>query len=352
MYNIPNKPEYLTPAYLLSRIKQEDIWAYYTSLVPTVNGIFRNPARHDPNPGCKFFEQSGYWWLCDFARNKKTYNCFTIIKEMYNIPYPKVLDMVYEDFLGTGSKLEYKADRIYIPKQQKEPKTISCKIQSYTKQDIEYIKSFGITSNSCNLFKVFSIEAYWIDGKLNYTYNYKDPCLGYYFGNGKWKLYHYLREEWRFICNITSDMLQGENYLQHTSDILIITKSYKDVIVLYEVGHEAVAPHSEGVAKWIERVPELNYKYKFLLFDNDEPGIMATNAVIEKVPELIPIFIPTGIKDISDYAREKGKENTKQLINTLCQEKLLSIQQRQVNQQQSNQAQQLGENSEQKSVHC
>lgn len=314
MYSIDDKPEYLTPTYLLSRISQSDIWSYYTGLTPEPLGIYKNPARYDPSPGCRFYEQSGYWWFTDFARGKKVYNCFTILKEMYNIPYPQVLEMVYKDFLGNGSDVNYKTDYIYIPKAVKVERNIECKLQLYTKQDIEYLKSFHLTAEICKRHCVYSIEIYWIDGIQKYSYKNSDPCLGY-FEEGKWKLYHYRRSEYRFISNINSSMLQGLKQLKYQKDDLIITKSKKDVMVYDRLDYEAVAPHSEALSKWEIHIPDLQTKYKkiFINFDNDEPGITACNTVINKYPTLIPLFIPieSNEKDISDYIKSYGIENTK-----------------------------------------
>lgn len=331
MYSIDEKPEYLTPKYLLSKIRQEDIWSYYTGLIPETSGTYRNPARYDPNPGCKFFEQSGYWWLCDFARNKKVYNCFTIIKNMYNIPYPKVLDMVYEDFLGKGREIDYKPDMIYVPKEIKVERTIDCKLQQYTEQDIEYLKSFYLTAAICKRHNVYSVAMYWIDGIHKYSYRNADPCLGY-FEEGKWKLYHYRREEYRFVSNINSSMLQGYEQLRYQNKTLIISKSKKDVMVYDRLGYEAVAPHSEYLSRWEIHLPILMKKYStlFINFDNDEAGLLATQTVTEKYPNLIPLFIPkeSGEKDISDYIRHYGINET---INNLIkwQEESLYFQQKQ-----------------------
>lgn len=313
MYSIDKKPEYLTANYLLKKISQEDIWVYYTNLTPESSGQYTNPARHDPNPGCKFFEQSGYWWLCDFARNKKVYNCFTILKEMYDIPYPKALEMVYDDFLGNKSKIKYEQKTtIYIPKQVKEETIIDVKLQHYSKQDIDYLKSFYLTASICKKHNVYSVEKYWINGKCVYSYRNSDPCLGY-LEEGKWKLYHYKREEYRFVSNINSSMLQGLKQLEYKSNLLIITKSKKDVMVYDFLGYEAVAPHSESLSKWEKYIPELENHYDKILinFDNDEAGKIASQAIIDKY-SMTPLFIPeeSGEKDISDYIRKYGIENT------------------------------------------
>jgi hypothetical protein len=318
MYSIDNKPEYITADYLLSRLKQEDIWEYYTSMTPDSSCKVCNTLRNDTDAGCSFYFSSGYWWLNDFAW-KKQFNCFTAIMQKFNISYPKALELVYDDMIG-GKNISIICNYTSLQKVKKTRKTINVKHQPFTSTDISYLKSFYISSFTCQKFKVFSIKHYWIDGILAYTYSNNDPCLGYYFGNGEWKLYHYLRgkKEIRFVGSSNKETLQGYNQLAYETKKLIVTKSYKDVMVYSELGYSAIAPHSEGLSDWDKKLEILKDKFEtiYLNFDNDEPGIQATIQVIEKHNYLIPVFIPkeSETKDISDYIKKYGKEQTINLI--------------------------------------
>ena len=58
-------------------------------------------------------------------------------------------------------------------------------------------------------------------------------------------------------------------------DILVITKSLKDVMCLYEYGITAIAPCSENeflTDNQYERIKK-KFKYIFLLWDNDFTGV-------------------------------------------------------------------------------
>jgi hypothetical protein len=318
MYSIDNKPEYITADYLLSRLKQEDIWEYYTGMTPDSSCKVCNTLRNDTDAGCAFYYSSGLWWLNDFAW-KKQFNCFTAIMQKYNISYPKALDLIYDDMIG-GKNISIIHNYTSLSKVTKTRKVITVRHQPFTQTDISYLKSFYISSSTCQKFRVFSIKNYWIDNVLSYTYSNNDPCLGYYFGNGEWKMYHYLRgkKERRFLGNSNKETLQGYNQLTYETKSLIITKSYKDVMVYNELGNSAVAPHSEGLTDWDKKLEELKAKYQtiYLNFDNDEPGIQAMKQVIEKHNYLIPLTIPleSGTKDISDYIKKYGKEKTINLL--------------------------------------
>lgn len=315
MYSIDSKPENLTALYLLSHLNQEDIWEYYTGVKPTSSLKVCNPLRDDNHPDCSFYYSSGYWWLNDFAW-KKQFNCFTAIMQKYSITYPQALDKVYEEMIR-GKKVNL-SPLTFSLNVTKVKKKIDVRHQKFTRKDIEFLKSFGISSNTCNKYKVFSIGKYWIDNKLCYTYKESDPCLGYYFGNGEWKMYHYEREDWRFVGNTNKTTLQGYNQLKDVGHLLIITKSYKDVMVYDEMCYSSVAPHSEALSDWDIHLSELNTRFEriYLNFDNDEAGINASNDVVKKHPFITPFFIPkeSGEKDISDYVKKYGKNETIKLL--------------------------------------
>jgi hypothetical protein len=61
---------------------------------------------------------------------------------------------------------------------------------------------------------------------------------------------------------MTSDLIHGSTGLTYTSDTLIITKSLKDVMVLNELGYEAISPMAENVIISEELINSYKEKYK------------------------------------------------------------------------------------------
>lgn len=60
-------------------------------------------------------------------------------------------------------------------------------------------------------------------------------------------------------------------------DWIVVTKSLKDVMVLYEYGITAIAPCSENEFLTQAQYDRLKKKYKqiYLFYDNDKPGLHA-----------------------------------------------------------------------------
>lgn len=82
--------------------------------------------------------------------------------------------------------------------------------------------------------------------------------------------------------------------LPKNGDYLVITKSMKDVMTLYNLGIPAIAPISENCFLSESQYNKLKNKYKnlILLYDNDRPGLRAMINIRKRFPEVIPIWIP------------------------------------------------------------
>ncbi len=102
-------------------------------------------------------------------------------------------------------------------------------------------------------------------------------------------------------------------------DNLVITKSLKDVMVLYEYGITAIAPCSENLFVTDSQYDKLKKKYKniYLFYDQDEPGIKAMCKIKKKHNDLKVLFLPRhgSDKDISDFRKAHGHKKTLELIN-------------------------------------
>lgn len=131
-------------------------------------------------------------------------------------------------------------------------------------------------------------------------------------------------DKWRTNC--TSVDLQGYEQLPAKGDLLIITKSLKDIMVLYKLGYNAVALQSENDNLRKDIYDDLANRFTklIILFDNDKPGIEAGKKLSEKY-NIEYVYLDSSyynlykVKDISDYIAEfgvdKAREITQQLIN-------------------------------------
>ncbi len=101
-------------------------------------------------------------------------------------------------------------------------------------------------------------------------------------------------------------------------DYLVITKSLKDVMCLYEFGIPAIAPCSENLFLTEAQYNKVKSKFKniYLLYDNDLPGVRATNKIHKQYPELKCLLLNRNdAKDFSDYRKKFGYAKTLELVN-------------------------------------
>lgn len=101
-------------------------------------------------------------------------------------------------------------------------------------------------------------------------------------------------------------------------DIIVFTKSLKDVMVLYEYGITAIAPCSENeflTDAQYERIKK-RFKHYYLLYDLDHAGIQGSKKIKKNHPDLQVLLLPRKYecKDISDFRKKYGDKKTKALI--------------------------------------
>ena len=111
--------------------------------------------------------------------------------------------------------------------------------------------------------------------------------------------------------------------LPKKGNLLIITKSMKDVLTLKGLGYAAIAPQSENSYPKREQIEVLKSRFdKILVFlDNDRAGLKAM-ASLRRMYRLLFYAIPLNykVKDISDFHKKYGRAKTQQLIDSLSED--------------------------------
>ena len=308
----------ITKELLLEHNNEETYMAYYLG-IPIKKGLFVSPLRVDHKPTCSFYRGRQLYFK-DFA----TGECLSfenVVMKKYGCNYHEALKIIATDFgIIDGSKPKI------VPIQpifKKEKKTIiQIEAKSFTKEELEWWDQFGITKNILTKYRVYSCKTVFLNGRIESIYDSKCPSYGYYFGNEEgrelWKIYYPYRKNFRFIGNIKTTTIQGYNQLPKKSKLLVITKSLKDCMVLYNLGIAAIAPQSETqfIQDNVLEVLKKRFKHIVLLFDNDQTGLEFTNKIKRKYKWITPMIIPLKYKakDISDFYKAYGRDKTIELI--------------------------------------
>ena len=316
MYFSSLEPE-ITQEFIFSKINQESIMQYYTGIDVTSKKLHLSPFRNDHKVTCAFYKSKyNILYLHDFATNEHI-NCFQVVMKKYGVNYYEALNIIAKDFnLVKGSSNVKEVPIIVKPLKETEKTRIQVQIKDYTEQELKWWESFGISKKLLKKYHIFSLQHVFLNGELKFTSSEKSPIYGYYFGkdkNGieKWKIYFPLKTEYRFLNNLSKKVLQGYHQLPKTGDLLVITKSMKDVVA-------AVSPNSETLFIEDKKLDEFKKRFKHILvlYDNDRPGMHNMWLIRKEHPELNYYYLPWYLsKDFTDSIKLVGVENMKEYVN-------------------------------------
>ena len=345
-YNLKVIP---TPELILKRVNDLSIFNYFIKNLE-LNTAFSSPLRKDESPSFSIFYSKKYnKFLFKDLSTGECGDCFVFLRKLYpTYKFSEILDLVcttfnLEEYFHCTNNMKTKnmePARIItdIEEYKKSAKTISVKYKldsakliNWEYHDIMFWNSYGITTTTLRLFNVYPITHIFVyDPDKNKETIIACDKYAYAFieekdGKTTYKIYQpYATLKWLTSHNHT--IHQGYTLLPNKGELLIITKSLKDVMSLYEVAKiPAIGIQSETVL--IKDTVIKEYKNRFdevlCLFDNDIAGIALSQeyASVYNIPFII---IPGTYesKDFSDLVKHRGRNIAKQAIEYFISEKI------------------------------
>lgn len=316
----------ITKEFILTRINQEDIFRSYLNIDVQLHKLYCSKFRNDKKPTCGFYKRNNILLFHDFATNIH-YNCFDIVKELYNCSYYKALNIIASDFKLIDTKDSYKPSikvkySENIIEEEKSDTKIQIKIKDFSEEELKWWNSFGITLSTLKKYKVYSCESVFLNEQYFTSSSKNNPIFGYYGGKKnnieQWRIYFPKRKSYRFLSNWNHKLIQGSKQLQN-KNYCIITKSLKDTMCLHEFDINACAPNAETVIIPKLQFDKIKNKYNniFILYDNDLAGVKNANKY-KKQYNCKCIFIKRKYaKDISDLYKNINKSEFINVINEL-----------------------------------
>lgn len=312
--NIKDNVEPITLDYILSKVSEYDIYQAYIGNFK-VGMIYNSPFRNDKNPsfGCYYSRTTKQLMFKDHG----TGDCGNVVKFVSLLTgltnYSDILNNIVNKLKITND-MQLGSSKQYIPSKET---VIGVIRQNFTDIDINYWAQFHISLNTLKKFNVDSIKYYLNNGIVKGIYKDNNPMYAYKVYN-HFKIYRPLADKytkWRSNLNIND--VQGFKQLPKTGDTLIITKSLKDVMCLYEMGINAVSPNSESSwlpDKALEGILK-RFKTVLICFDRDVAGMKNMRKLSLKTG-LNCIIMPKkfSAKDISDAIKVNGFDIVKKYI--------------------------------------
>ena len=182
--------------------------------------------------------------------------------------------------------------------------------QPFTEVDKRYWKQFHISLDTLKRFNVFSIKYFLCNRVVRGTYKEDSPMYAYKVYD-RFKIYRPLSSKYtKWRTNLTNRHVQGLAELpKEGGNLLIITKSLKDVMCLYEMGFNAIAASSETTFIPEDILQSLRSKWKHIviLYDRDAAG-MQNSRKYSKQYKMDAIFVNKKFKakDVSDAVKSNS----------------------------------------------
>ena len=305
---------------ILGKLSDYDIYAYYIGKFQ-VGKLYNSPLRStDKIPSFAVFPSRNHDLLFKDHGSGQSGNAITFCKLISGVKTREEFEKELLKILKSSNPESIRSRTIhYSP-------SSGCNIgivrQPFTDVDDLYWTQFGIKRNTLTKYNVFSIRYFLLNNTVRAIY--KNDCPMYaYKVNNHFKIYRPLapkQTKWR--NNMTQDDIQGFNQLDlKDKSLLIITKSMKDVMVLREMGYNAISPSSEttfisnNVIDWCKKT----FKHILLLFDRDKTGVQRSRKFSKEYGlDAFLINKRFKAKDISDAVKINGFNVIKNwLDNTL-----------------------------------
>lgn len=263
-------------------VSDEEIMTFYFGDFE-LNKFYLSPFRSERTPSFMITYYKNNLVYRDFGVSNIPYGVIDFVRNIKlpikNYSYLETLGVIYKEIV-LSNKIP-KLETTYV-----KPEKVShhlVMVKGWEKYQLEYWSRGGISEKTLDYFNVHWCKSLWygdkawtVASKNNLTYVY-DHSL------------HALDESWtvyrpnapydkRFRKYNIDGRVLGLDLIPERGELLVITKSYKDIMVLYELGVPAIAPHNENIPISKEIIEDLKKRfYKiYVNYDNDSTGVKSS----------------------------------------------------------------------------
>lgn len=309
MYNLTNI-NISTLEELHAHIGELDIYIHYFGDINKNEVWFNSPFRQDSKPSFRISFYEGHWVWTDFGISPYPNKVINFVMKIENLNFYEAINFCYYNICKTNKILH-----VY-----EKSKKVSCFIsKNFKKIELDYFKQASITEQDLLDFNVYTGDIY-LNDRIYMSSSNQNPVFIYMFNIEKQKYQGYqpLKTNNRFFNNNINEETLGFNTLKYRKNLLIITKSYKDIIVWNKLGIDAIAPPTEVLFIKEEHLNYFKLIYKTIIvnFDNDETGVKKSIEYTQKY-NLGYFNIPKGLaKDPFEFVVKYGYN---ELLNLLKQ---------------------------------
>lgn len=302
---------------ILERVDEYTLYSFYLEFEPEIGQKYSSPLRDgDEKFSFGIFKRkygsnslpNEFMWKDNGMIAPNFGDIFFFVQKMYGLStrFEAVLKILADHGLGG----EFEAGKVLVKTPRfKKPAEIRIKSRDFNYVDLAYWRQYNVTPEILARYNTTAVDYYYLSADQAEPFHPKQMYAYRIFN--KYQLYSpfpkYFTNDWTDLCIPGFQQLKG-------SDLLILTKSMKDIMCLSSFGFETMAPKAENSIPKHEFIEFCKTKYKRVvtLFDNDGK----TSEHLYPF-EHFQIPIESGEKDPSDYCARYGPKDTLKLLNNL-----------------------------------
>jgi len=325
----------LTKEWILERVSDSEVFMHYYGKFQ-LNKQCKDAFSKDNNPSATFFiGQSGEIVYHSFKSNE-SYNCFSFVRRLYQCNYDRALTIIAETFGLIDTKTSIASPKLCLEARELDRTIKKDVLIQFTKSewkpflgspfsywvDYDYSKKELIDNNIFNVDRLFlnKREIYNKSGEPRFAYVESEPG-----GADLVKIYMPLAKGgMKWLSTFPLDRPFGIHLLPGKSDVLIITKSKKDMVLFKRVFTDVIGLQNESLgALNMDTIKYLKSKYKSIVLclgcDPHGHGItlqlqkrIGNQATFWETP--LQDYQRFQVEDLSDYTKQYSWSMTMELL--------------------------------------
>lgn len=324
--------EQLTTQFILNHLSEIQIFQYYIPNFKELNKSFLSDLYNDTSPGVVIFQKANNRLCYKDHGTGDSFDVFSYIMRKFNVSLVESINIIANDFglraIRSDLRPQFLIGRENIPKEENKPSKaiISIVPRGLNYSDYCYwTMRYSIPLSMLEEYDIFPSSCVYLNKGDKTTVIQEErgnPIYSYRFTNNEglyvYKVYKPLAEKrWKWLYNGSKDEIEGFAQLPLHGNILLITKSLKDVLVLKVLGYDAISLQGETnkLEKNVVSALQNRFENIILLYDNDEEGIKGAKRISNSYG-FKSIILPFE-KDISDLINIKRLKETQLIIDKL-----------------------------------
>lgn len=311
------------------KLTHYQIFKYY---VPELEygRVIKSPLRKERNPSFGILMGKRGNTVYNDLASPDSGDVFSFVGKLFNLGFNEVLNKINIDFnLGLTSTLSREVslpatagilvDTVSAPSKH----NITVHPRPWSSIDTSYWGKIGLSLGEVFLSNTYPISAFRMDQSTTIAADKLAYCMDFYDdGDGIMlrKIYQPYNKERKWRTNLTPLVVDGIKELPDKGELLIITKSRKDRLVLKHYGYNAISTNSESSFipdKVFEKL-KLRFTTILIFFDSDKAGkINSDKLSVRHGISKTEIPDAWNVTDISEFREGYGDHNTRQLLKIL-----------------------------------